>query len=451
MRTKQFDLIVIGSGTAGSVAAYQCRAAGWTVAVVDKLPFGGTCALRGCDPKKVLVGATELVDWQRRMSRRGVVRSDLRLDWPALMRFKKTFTDPVPAQREEGFKKAGIATFHGSARFVDETTIQIGKEPLVGRRILIATGHRPATLHIPGEEYLTTSDQFLELKRLPKRIAFVGGGYIALEFAHIAARAGVEATVFHRGSRILASFDPGLVKQLTQASQQLGIQFYLDSTVTAIRKLNQGYSLEATTFDKPKTITTDLVVYAAGRVPDLDELDLENGKVRHQTRGVMVTSYLQSVTNPSVYAAGDAVATPGLALTPVAGHEGEIAAYNMLKGNRQKPNYTGLPTVVFTIPSLASVGLSEAEAKKQGLDVVVHHEETGNWYSSRRLGEETSGFKVLVEKKTERILGAHLLGPHVDDVINLFALAIRFQLKASSIRGALYSYPSASGDIIYMI
>ena len=187
---KQFDVVAIGTGAAASAVASRCRAAGWQVAIIDSRPFGGTCALRGCDPKKVLVGAAEVLDWERRMKGNGIRSEQLSIDWRELMRFKRTFTQPVPKQREESFAKAGIVAFHGRARFVGEKTVQVGDEVLQARFVVIAAGQKPADLKIPGQELLTTSEQFLELDELPRRILFVGGGYIAFEFAHVAARAG---------------------------------------------------------------------------------------------------------------------------------------------------------------------------------------------------------------------------------------------------------------------
>ena len=186
----KFDLIVIGTGAGGSTVAHKCRKAGWDVAIIDSRPFGGTCALRGCDPKKVLVGAAELIDWNRRMKGNGVSAKSVEIDWQELMQFKKTFTEPVPENTERAYAKTGIAAFHGRVHFVDKTTVKIGDDKLTGRYVHIAAGAKPAVLNIPGDEYLTISTQFLEMEKLPKRIVFVGGGYIAFEFAHIASRAG---------------------------------------------------------------------------------------------------------------------------------------------------------------------------------------------------------------------------------------------------------------------
>jgi glutathione reductase (NADPH) len=208
---KKFDLVVIGTGAAGATAAFKCREVGWEVAIVDSRPFGGTCALRGCDPKKVLVGAADLIDWVRRMEGKGVSSSDAKIDWSSLMCFKKTFTDPVPEDREKKYAETGIAMFHGRTHFLDRTRVQVGDDTLSGRFLLIAAGAKPASLGISGEQYLTTSDQFLELEKLPERIAFVGGGYISFEFAHIAVRAGAQVSILHRGARPLERFDNDLV------------------------------------------------------------------------------------------------------------------------------------------------------------------------------------------------------------------------------------------------
>src|SRR5438552_394522 len=182
--TQRFDLICIGTGTAASTVASRCRAAGWTVAIIDKRPFGGTCALRGCDPKKVLVGVADVVDWARRMKGRGVDETGFRIEWAELMRFKRTFTDPVPQSKEDSFRKEGIATFHGPARFTGPNSVEVGGRLLEARYIVIATGAKPASLGIAGEDLITISDQFLELDTLPPRIIFIGGGYISMEFAH---------------------------------------------------------------------------------------------------------------------------------------------------------------------------------------------------------------------------------------------------------------------------
>jgi glutathione reductase (NADPH) len=449
--TRKFDVIAIGTGSAASAVASRSRQEGWQVAIVDSRPYGGTCALRGCDPKKVLVGAAESVDWIHRMKGNGIQAAKLRIDWPELMRFKRSFTEPVPKRREDEFAKAGIAAFLGRARFTGPTTVRVGEETLVGRYVVIATGQAPADLEIPGAEHLTTSDQFLELDELPRRILFIGGGYIAFEFAHVAARVGSQVTILHRGLRPLARFDPDLVDQLLERTRELGIEVHLGTEAIGIEKGSAQLTVRAVASGKMGIFQTDMVVHAAGRVPEINDLNLDAAGIEWEKRGVRVNEFLQSVSIPAVYAAGDAAASGGSPLAPVASYEGLTVAANLLKGNHQKPNYLGIPSVVFTVPPLAAVGLSEREAREEYLKFRVNKEVTSTWYSSRRVAETYSGYKVLVEESTDRILGAHILGSEAGEVINLFALAIRSGMRASDLKHMIFAYPTSGSNITRML
>ncbi len=449
--TKKFDFVAIGTGSAASAAASRCRGAGWTVAIVDSRPFGGTCALRGCDPKKVLVGAAEVVDRNRRMRGKGIRDEQTRIDWAELMRFKRTFTEPVPRVHEEGFARAGIEAFHGRARFVGPTVVEVGGDRLEARHVVVAAGAKPVDLKIPGAEHVITSEQFLELDRLPSEIIFIGGGYISFEFAHVAARAGAKAAILHRGKHALQRFDPDLVDQLVQATRELGVDVQLETQVEGVERQTKGVAVHTSVTGQKRVFQADMVVHGAGRVPEIDDLALDTAGVRWDVLGVKVNEYLQSVSNPAVYAAGDAAASGGAPLTPVAGYDGQIVAANLLEGNHLRPNYLGVPSVVFTVPSLASVGLAEAAARAQGLRFRTNHQKTSSWYSSRRVGERASGFKVLVEEGSGRILGAHLLGPEADEIINIFALAIRRGLTSTDLKEAIFAYPTGASDVRYMV
>ena len=385
------------------------------------------------------------------MQGNGIISKGTEIDWAALMRFKKTFTEPVPKSTEQWFVKAGIVPFHGRARFVDKTAVMVGDDSLEARHVLIATGAWPAKLGIPGEQYLARSDEFLELETLPKRIIFVGGGYISFEFAHVAARAGAQVKILHRGARPLVGFDPDLVNRLAQATQEIGVDLRLDTAVAAIEKNGNHFLVHASEKGANQQFQADLVVHGAGRVPEIEDLDLAKAGVQYQKRGVTVNEYLQSVSNEAVYAAGDAAASGGLPLTPVASTEGRVVAANLLEGNRHKPDHNAVPTVVFTVPPLASVGLHEETAKAQDLTFKANQGDTSGWYSSRRVGMKHSGYKVLIEDESNRILGAHLLGIHAEETINLFALAMRFGLTTDQLRKMRYTYPSHSDDISYMV
>jgi glutathione reductase (NADPH) len=420
--------------------------------MVDKRPFGGTCALRGCDPKKVLVGAAAAVDAARALSGKGVRPGGLAIDWAELMRFKRTFTDPVPGKRKESLGGAGIATFDGVARFIGPTHLAIGDDTLEATRaIVLATGARPVDLAVEGREHLLTSDQFLELPSMPASLTFVGGGYISFEFAHVAARSGAVVTILHRGERPLPQFDSDLVDRLLARTRAAGVDVRLRAEVQTIERHGSRRRIWFRDQNGAAAIDADLVVHGAGRVPDIDDLTLGAGGVQFSKHGVVVNEYLQSVSNPKVWAAGDSAATEGPPLTPVAGYEGRLVAANLLEGCHTTPDYRAIPSVVFTVSPLARVGFTEGEARAKGLEFDVKYDETSGWYSSRRLGEQFSAFKVLVEKGTDQILGAHLFGPHADESINLFALAMRVGVTAKQFKHMLWAYPTHASDTAYMV
>src|SRR5215831_6914299 len=444
-----YDLVVIGTGTAAQVAAGRVRRAGRTVAVVDHRPFGGTCALRGCDPKKMLVSGAEAVDWGHRMQRRGAV-GELRIDWPQLIAFKRTFTDPVPKKREADFANQGIAAIHGTARFTAPDTMTVGGHALKGRNILIATGARPVRLGFAGAEHAITSDAFMELEKLPERIVMVGGGYIAAEFSHIAARAGAHVTVLQRGAQMLPRFDADLVGWLTAKFSEIGIDVRTGNTVIAIERARQELHVQTQTSQGVATVAADLVVHAAGRVPNIAELNLSAGQVEVKDGRLRLNEYLQSVSNPIVYAAGDAAAQ-GPPLTPVSSHDGKVVAANILEGNRHRPDYRGVPSVAFTLPPIAAVGLSEDAARQQTSKLRINAAKVPEWFTARREAEPVYGYKTLVDEESGRILGAHLVGPHAEDVVNLFGLAIRHDLTADDLKSTMFAYPTGASDIGYML
>ncbi len=458
--TQQYDLVVIGTGTAASVAASRCRSAGWRVAVVDHLPFGGTCALRGCDPKKVLVGVAEAIDHMRRLRGHGVAGPQPAIDWPAidwrdLVAFKRSFTEPVPAATERRFAEAGIDAYHGRARFRGPTSVAVASVAvedavLEGRFILVAVGAVPMRLGIPGEAHAITSTEFLDLDELPPRIAMLGGGYIAAEFAHIAARAGASVTIIEQADRMLTPFDPDLVGWLMETFDAIGVDRRMNTRVVGIDRQAGAYAVHVSGHASESVITADLVVHAAGRRPDLDPLDLGAAGVAAKDGRIELNDFLQSVSNPAVYAAGDAAAK-GPALTPVASHDATVAARNMIEGNRHQPNYLGVPSIAFTVPPIAAVGLGERQARDHGLPLRVNRARTSGWYTARRVRQGVYGHKILIEAGSERLLGAHLVGPDADAVINLFAMAIRHGLTAADLKSTIFGYPTGASDIGYML
>jgi glutathione reductase (NADPH) len=446
-----YDLIVIGAGMAGVNAANKCGAAGWRVAIVDELPYGGTCALRGCDPKKILRRGAEIIDAARGLAGRGIDLGGLAVNWADLMGHKRGFTDPVPAGMERGLTGNGVETWHGTARFTGPGALDIDGRSVRATRFLVATGARPRPLDFPGAEHLVNSTAFLHLESLPDRVLFVGGGFVSFEFAHISARAGATATLVNRSDRPLRGFDPDLVEMLVERSDAAGIDV---RTRTSIRHIDRGPGGFRVALDQggtQSTVEVDLVVHGAGRIPELSRLRLDAAGVESGPRGVIVAPHLQSTTNPAVWAAGDSAATPGMPLTPVAVFEGKVAASNMLTGDTAVPDYDGVPTVVYTIPELARVGLLESDASQADIDLDVRFRDTSGWFSNYRIGETTAATKVLIDRRTDTIVGAHLFGPEYGEIINFFALAIKLGLTTRQLKSMTASYPSVGSDLGSML
>ncbi len=450
MATKH-DLIVIGAGMAGVSAATKCAAQGWDVAIVDALPYGGTCALRGCDPKKILRRGAEIIDSARLMRGKGIDEGGLSINWADLMKHKHGFTDPVPRSMEDNFARDGIATLHGQARFTGRNSLEIDGTSYEATHFLIATGARPRPLDFAGHEHLIDSTDFLNLQALPTRILFVEGGFISFEFAHIAARAGARPLIVDQGPQPLKAFDRDLVELLITRGADSGIEVQRSTTITGINLTPSGYLVTLEHSGETTTREFDLVVHGAGRTAELEGLELDAAGVAWGEQGVTVAGHLQSTTNTAVYAAGDAADTPGMPLAPVAVTEGKVAASNMLRETTTVPDYAGIPTAVFTIPELTRVGLLEHEANEAGLDLDVRYQDTSAWYSSYRTGETTAAVKVLIDRSTDQIVGAHLLGPEYGEVINTISLAIKLGLTTRQLKSATAAYPTTGSDLGAML
>ena len=449
--TRSYDLIVIGAGVAGVAAANKCASQGWNVAIIDALPYGGTCALRGCDPKKILRRGAEIIDSARLMRGKGIDEGGLSINWADLMKHKHGFTDPVPQNMEDSLTGNGIDTLHGVARFTDEKSIEMDGTRYEATHFLIATGARPRPLDFPGHEHLVDSTVFLDLELLPPRILFVGGGFISFEFAHISARAGSTPTIIDRGARPLKGFDPDLVELLITRGTDAGIELQRSTTITGIENSESGYQVRIERSGQSENLEFDLVVHGAGRTAELAGLDLDAAGVAWDEHGVRVEAHLQSTTNRAVYAAGDSANTPGMPLTPVAVFEGKVAASNMLKATTAVPDYVGVPTAVFTIPELARVGMLEEDAKDQAIDVDVRYSDTSGWYSNYRTGETTAAAKLLIDRSSDRVVGAHLLGPEYGELINFLALAMKLDLTTRQLKSMSAAYPTVGSDLGSML
>ncbi|MGB6152987.1 MAG: NAD(P)/FAD-dependent oxidoreductase [Pricia sp.] len=446
---KKFDVFVIGSGIAGQTVAKACVEAGLKVAIADRREYGGTCSNRGCDPKKVLLSATEAWEIVKHLQGKGL-KSMPKIKWKKLQKFKKKFTSAIPKKTEENLGQLGMKLYHQSPKFLDENTLSVEGKNVQADKIVIATGYEPRPLPINGAKYLQESDDFLNLKKLPKSIVFLGGGYVGMEFAHMAARAGKKITIIDTGDRPLQFFDQDLVKELVEYSKKLGIDFIFKADVTSVKKGKKKYKVSYKKGSKSASIKAHLVFNTAGRIPSISELDLEKGKVDFDEAGITVNGYLQSKSNPQVYACGD-VSDQNVPLTPLSGRQGYVVGENIVKGNKKKLETPVVPSVVFTLPNLASVGYSEEEAKDRYKNVVVKQASVSHWFNAKRINAPVYAYKIILNERTEEIVGAHVLGPEAAETINLFAMAINTKMTADDIKRTIFTYPSWANDLKSMV
>ena len=449
MEAIKFDVFVIGAGSAGQAVAQNCAKAGLKVGITERKLYGGTCPLRGCDPKKALLSATEVIEMAKNMQGNGVLKQPT-ISWKAMQKFKNKFTKEVPKASENGLIAAGITTYKEEASFINENTLALGSTVIEAKHIVIATGYKPRPLPVEGALYLKNSEDFLSLKKLPKHIVFIGAGYIGMEFAHIAARAGAKVTVVQKDESPLTGFDTDLVHKLTEYSKKIGINFYFNAEVTEIKKRKKKYNIYFNQDNKELHIKANLVINAAGRVPAIDHLNLEKANIAFSEKGIVVNDYLQSSSNALVYACGD-VSEHGLPLTSMTGPEANTVSENIIYGNKVKINTPTIPSVVFTLPNIASVGLLEEEAKKRYKNIIVHYDSAENWFSAKRINAPVYAFKVIVNERTKVIVGAHLIAPHAGETINLFAMAIRNKMNTDDIKNIVFTYPSWSYDLNSMM
>lgn len=446
----KYDVIVLGGGPAGRPAAIIARRSGASVLIVEAEMFGGTCPLKGCIPKKVLLASAEIMENIRKAPAHRIMVQDAHLDWNGLIDLKRTMIRHIPKGHEQRLQGLGIHTLYGRARFTGPRSIEVGGRAYHGKKIVIATGSRPRMLPIPGFENTLTSDELLELGHRPSSVVFIGSGPIGMEFAHIFLRAGITVTVLDAAQRILPAFDEDLVKELVEFTQSLGAEVIPGVSVDAIARASSGFNVTYSIGKKAGTLEADIVINSAGRLASYDGLDLAAAGVETDGKGIILDQYLRSVSNKDIFVAGDAVsASPQL--SPVATYEGRIAARNVTSANLIAPDYRVIPFVVYTIPSLAGVGITEAEARNQGLRFKTAFRDLRPLKMAEIYAETAALSKVLIDEKTDRIIGAHILGHGAQELINIFGLAMKHGITSRDLREFLFAFPTFSSDVPDMV
>jgi glutathione reductase (NADPH) len=450
MRVEKFDVVILGGGNAGIGVTGPVRRAGMSVAMIEARDLGGTCPNRGCTPKKVLVAAGHALHEIERASVHHIAVGKPKLDWAALIDREKSIIKGIPENLARAMERRNVEVIKGHAAFSSPNTVRVGARTLEAKHIVIATGSKPRPLPIPGAEHMITSDEMLSERELPGSVIFIGGGVISLEFGHVYARAGAKVTILEALPQLLPAMDADAVAQLKAESKRIGIHVETDVKVQRIEPADGRLRVTFIHDGRAQALEADRVVNGAGRVANVDTLDLEAGNVAQSNGRVAIDAHLRSTSNPNVHVCGDAVPISPQ-LSPIATYEGDIVGRNIVEGPKYSPDYASMASSVYTVPSLAAVGLTEAVARQNGIAVDVHVNDMLSWFSARTYAETVAWSKVIVEKATDRILGAHFVGHAGQELVNIFALAMRFGITATQIRDNVYAYPTFASDIKHML
>lgn len=440
---ENYEVIVIGSGPAGNTAAYALKEQGKKVAIVESDLWGGTCPNRGCDPKKMLMSGVEAQKRIETMIGKGFEQTP-KIVWEDLMTFKRSYTDSVPQNTKEGLDSAEITRYQGQASFIDAHKIIVDDQTLTADQFLIATGQRPAVLPIDGQELLQSSTDFLELEHLPKRIAFLGAGYIAFELAIIANAAGSNVHIIHHNDRPLKGFDQELVSDLVDHMKADGITFHFNVDTKAVELMHPNYRVTGEDFE----LITDMVIGATGRIPNVEGLNLENAGVEYDKRGIKVDDHLRTAQQ-TIFACGDVVARSQPKLTPVAGFEAGYVV-GAMSDEQKAIEYPLIPTIVFGDQRLARVGLSEKELTDHPEKYHSQTTDLSSWYTYHRINDQGAKIKIVYDEE-ENIVAISCLSQLADEVINYLLVILTKKMTHEEVEKYIFAYPSPASDLSYFI
>ena len=450
MSAEKFDVVIIGGGNAGIGVTGAVRRAGLSVAMIESRDLGGTCPNRGCTPKKVLVAAGQALHDIERASVHQIAVNRPKLDWAALIAREKDMIKDIPENLARALAHRKVEVIKGYGTFAGPDTVRVGDRTLHGGYIVIAAGSQPRPLPIPGGQYMVTSDHMLSESKRPDSVIFIGGGVISLEFGHVYARAGSSVTILEALPQLLPAMDTDAVARLQAESERIGLQIRTGVRIERIETIGGRLRVVFTHDGIEKAAEADWVVNGAGRIADVEGLGLAVGQVDHDNGRIAADSYLRSTSNPRVYICGDAVPTSPQ-LSPIATYEGDLVGRNIVDGPKHSPDYASIATAVYTVPALAAVGLTEAAAKTKGLSAEVHVNDMHDWFSARTYAETGAWSKIIVDRASDRILGAHFVGHAGHELVNVFGLAMKFGIRASELREHIYAYPTFASDIKHML
>lgn len=452
MANEQFDadLVIIGAGPGGYVAAIRAAQLGASVVVVEKEYLGGTCLNWGCVPSKAMLASAERLNHVRHAGPMGVkVDGEVSVDFETLMKRKEKIVTTQRGGIGMLFKKNKIRHVEGFAKFTDPHTVQVTREDktesIRAKNFVLAMGSSVVKLPIPGleggrEQGVWTSDDAVTAPFVPKRILILGGGAVGSEFSYVFNALGSEVTLVEVQKTLIPLSEPELGTELAKSFTKSGIKVKTGTGLDRVERVGDAWKATLKSGDKEEVIEVDVILLGVGRKANTEGMGLEEIGIKLHKRGVEVIDDTLQTHVPHIYAIGDV--TGRIQLAHVASHEGTIAVANILRGERRKVDYKAVPNVVYTTPEVASVGLTEAQAKEQGYDVVVGKANFRIFAKAMALNETEGFVKVVGERKYGELLGVHLIGPHVSDLIHEAVVAIKLEATIESMADTIHAHPT---------
>jgi glutathione reductase (NADPH) len=440
-----YDLFVIGAGSGGVRAARLAAMSGARVGVAEEDRVGGTCVIRGCVPKKFMVYASEFSHHFKIAKAYGWTIQGASFDWPAFLAEKDKEIARLSGVYVRNLQNAGAELLHGKARMVDAHTIEINKVGTkTADKILVSTGGRPwMPKDLPGCDLAITSNEAFHLPELPKSIVIAGGGYIAVEFAGIFNGLGVDTTLVHRGPNILRGFDDDVRSHLTEELEKRGIKVMLGTQHTAIEKGKTGL---VSRFSDEHSCESDVVMFAIGREPYVEGLGLEKAGVKLTEKGAVAVDDYSRTNVPNIWAVGDV--TDRINLTPVAIREGQAFAETVFYDKPTRFDHEMVASAVFSQPPIGSVGLSEADARKQNGKVDIYLARLKPMKTGFAGSEERALLKLVVDGATERVIGCHVVGPDAPEMIQMAAIAMKLGVTKSQWDATCAVHPTLAEELV---
>ncbi|MGF1453771.1 MAG: glutathione-disulfide reductase [Alphaproteobacteria bacterium] len=446
MTSYDYDLFTIGAGSGGVRASRLAAQAGARVAVAEEDREGGTCVLRGCVPKKLLVLASHYTEDFDDAAGFGWHVGETHFDWPTLRDRVQANLTHLSGIYQRNLANAGAQTILDRAVVTGPHSVRLvnqGRE-ITARTILVATGSWPyLPSSVMGIEHAVSSNEMFLLEHLPERLVIVGGGYIAVEFAGIMHGLGVDVTLIYRGTEILRGFDLDLRVMLRREMERKGIKVLIESDVKCIEKTGDGYVV---ILERDTEIPTDLVLYATGRVPHTQGLGLETAGVEMQNNGAIVVDEYSKTTCDSIYAIGDV--TDRVNLTPVAIREGIAFVETVFKDNPTRPDYDCIPTAVFSQPPLGTVGMTDLDVLQAGIEFDIYKTHFRTMKNSFVDRDEHMLMKLIVERNTDRVLGCHLIGPDAPEMIQMVGIAVRMGATKAQFDATVAVHPTSAEELV---